>query len=123
MLAIGTLTNLQRGTLWGGFVKAFLIGQSQLIQSTVHLQLSPYHNPMDPNYRTTTPDCHRVDNNHHILLDPCRAASDACVSFRTLFVNGGTTATLESIDFVFRAMQLRGKPNSFQSLGVKTILL
>ncbi|KAG9023197.1 hypothetical protein FRB95_013415, partial [Tulasnella sp. JGI-2019a] len=39
-------------------------------------------------------------------LTLCRAASDACVFTRTLFVNDGALATLESIDSVCHTMQL-----------------
>ncbi|KAG9007641.1 hypothetical protein FRB94_014159 [Tulasnella sp. JGI-2019a] len=97
MLVIGTLTNLQRGTLWGGFAEAFLIGiYSCLIVVTLWTPITTGRPLTIIGWTIIVIYC----------LTLCRVASDACVYFRTLFVNGGAFATLESIDFVFRAMQL-----------------
>ncbi|KAG9006683.1 hypothetical protein FRB93_008415 [Tulasnella sp. JGI-2019a] len=96
MPVIGTLTDLQRGTLWGGFIEAFLVGiYSCLLVVTLWTPITTRQPLTVIGWIIVAIYC----------LTLCRVASDACIFFRNLFVNGGELATLEAIDYVLRTIQ------------------
>ncbi|KAG9033643.1 hypothetical protein FRB95_014531 [Tulasnella sp. JGI-2019a] len=97
MPVIGTLTDLQRGTLWGGFVEVFLVGiYSCLLVVALWTSMTTRRPLTIIGWIIIAVYC----------LTLCRVVTDVCLLSRVLFVNGGgELATLEPIDYVLRIME------------------
>ncbi|KAG9007639.1 hypothetical protein FRB94_014157 [Tulasnella sp. JGI-2019a] len=96
MPVIETLTDLQRGSFYGSFVEAFLVGiYSCLIIVTLWTPITMRRPLTVIGWIIIAIYCLTIG----------RVVTDALVILRTLFVNGGELITLGPIDYVLRAMQ------------------
>ncbi|KAG9006689.1 hypothetical protein FRB94_014154 [Tulasnella sp. JGI-2019a] len=95
-MLVGTLTELQRGSLWGVFAEAFLVGlYSCLLIVTLWAPITTGRPLTVIGWIIIAIYC----------LTICRFVLEVCALFRTLLVNGGEVVGLESVDYVIQAMK------------------